>query len=159
MSKKFHNDIWYMELALEEAEKAYKLGEVPVGAVIVDSFGKVVSRGHNEKEKAHDASSHAEINAIRQASQANQNWRLTGHTLYVTLEPCVMCAGALVAARVEKVVFGAYDPKGGAFSLGYNYYSDSRLNHRYKVTGGVEHYRCSRVISRFFKERRSSHKK
>ena len=159
MSKGFHDDFWYMNLALEEADKAYKIGEVPVGAVVVDSSGKVVSKGHNEKEMEFDATSHAEINALRAASKKMNNWRLSGCTIYVTLEPCVMCAGALVASRVDKVVFGAYDPKGGAFSLGYHLHSDSRLNHRYKVLGGIEHYRCSRVISRFFKERRGRHKK
>ena len=159
MSKNFHDDIWYMELALEEADKAYRLGEVPVGAVIVDSSGKVVSSGHNEKEIRFDATSHAEINAIRKASLLNENWRLSGHTLYVTLEPCVMCAGAIVASRLNRLVFGAFDPKGGAFSLGYNYHNDARLNHQFKVTGGLEHFRCSRVMSSFFRERRSAHKK
>lgn len=145
---------WCMRLALDEAEAAYRLGEVPVGAVIVDAKGEVIAKSHNLKESVHNPCGHAELLAIQSAAQKIQGWRLEGCTLYVTLEPCPMCLAGLVQARVAQVVFGAYDAKGGALSLGYNLHRDQRLNHRFSMMGGVLHYECSRLLSQFFKERR-----
>ncbi len=148
-----------MACALEEAEKAYQRYEVPVGAVLVGPDGKELIRASNVKESDNDPCGHAEIIAIREAAKILKSWRLLGTTLYVTLEPCPMCFAAMVQARIEQVVFGAYDPKGGALSLGYNLHKDKRLNHRFQVMGGVRHYECSKIISNFFKENRQEHKK
>ena len=149
--------IWNMNLALEEAQRAYKLGEVPVGAVLVSPDGKVESKGINLKESQFDPCGHAEICALRDQGEKLKNWRLTGHTLYVTLEPCAMCLGAMIQARIQSLVFGAYDPKGGAISLGYNLHKDSRLNHNFSVVGGVRHFECSQILSQFFREKRAGH--
>lgn len=146
---------WNMQLALEEAEAAFRADEVPVGAVVVDEEGNVLARAHNIKEKSFNPCGHAEILAIQKAAKEIQNWRLVKATLFVTLEPCVMCMGAIVNARLKGLVFGAYDKKGGALSLGYNLHQNSKLNHRFKVVGGVEHYKCSKVISDFFRITRS----
>lgn len=146
--------LWCMGLALDEANTAYRLGEVPVGAVVVDAKGEVISRAHNLKESVHNPCGHAELLAIQAAAQKIQGWRLDGCTLYVTLEPCPMCLAGLVQARIKQVVFGAYDAKGGALSLGYNLHRDQRLNHRFSMMGGVMHYESSRLLSQFFKERR-----
>ena len=108
------NDQYYMGLALEEAEKAYALGEVPIGSVLVDGDGQVVARGHNMREIWHDATAHAEMIAIRAACETLERWRLSGLTLYVTIEPCPMCAGALVMSRVDRLVYGSTDAKAGA---------------------------------------------
>ncbi len=146
-----------MGTALLEAEKAYNLGEVPVGAVVIDSIGSIVSTAHNLKEKNKDASAHAEILALRAAAEKIKNWRLNEHTLIVTLEPCPMCMAAMNSFRIKKLIFGAYDSKGGALSLGYNSHKDSRLNHSFEVTGGIMHYECSNMLSQFFKERREQY--
>lgn len=152
-------DIDYlMGLALEEADKAYKIDEVPIGAIICDSSGKIISQAHNIKETNNNPCGHAEILAIQEASKKLNSWRLEDCTLIVTLEPCVMCMGALWQSRIKKLIFGAYDQKGGAISLGYKVYDDSRLNHRFPVMGGVCHFECSRVLSRFFREKRGSYK-
>jgi tRNA(adenine34) deaminase len=148
------NDIWFMNLALAQAEHAYKLDEVPVGAIIVDSAGKVIASKHNEKEKNHNPLGHCECLAIQEACKHIKNWRLSDCTLYVTLEPCIMCMGALSQSRIKKVVFGAYDKKGGALSLGYTINKEKKINHRFSIVGGVEHYKCSQILSRFFKEKR-----
>ncbi len=138
-----------MEQALVEARRAEALGEVPVGAVIVRG-GEVVGRGYNRRETDGDPLGHAEILAIREAAQRVGGWRLTGCTLYVTLEPCAMCAGALVASRVERLVFGASDPKAGyCGSLG-NLVKDARLNHRLDVVDGVLEEECGEVLRQFF---------
>ena len=149
---------WYMGLALEEAEKAFRLGEVPVGACIVDPAGKLVLKTHNLKEKIFDPTGHAEVIAIREASVEKKTWRLTGHSLYVTLEPCCMCMGAISQARIANVIFGAYDPKGGAISLGYNIHKNEKLNHQFNVVGGAKHYECSKIISDFFRLKRRQYK-
>jgi tRNA(adenine34) deaminase len=154
----FPDHIWNMTLALEEADVAYKNDEVPIGAVVVDSSGKVLAKASNDKEKSNDPCGHAEIIAIRKAAEAQGAWRLSGCTLYVTLEPCPMCLAAMVQARVSNVVFGAYDRKGGAISLGYDLFKDSRLNHRFSVMGGIKHFECSRVLSNFFRAKRRSYK-
>jgi len=152
-----HDLNWFMNMAIENANLAIGRGEVPVGAVVVSPDGRALSQAFNEKEYEFDACGHAEIVAIRRAGAVIKNWRLSGCTLFVTLEPCPMCLAAMVHARIERVVFGAYDKKGGAFSLGYNLYKDERLNHQFSVLGGIEHYRCSRLLSEFFKKRRDGH--
>jgi tRNA(adenine34) deaminase len=123
----------WMRLALTEARAALATGDVPVGAIVVDADGRVIGRGRNEREKLQDPTGHAEIVAIRQAAAATGDWRLMGCTLVVTLEPCVMCAGAIVAARVPVVVFGAWDEKAGASGSVYDVLRDRRLNHRVEV--------------------------
>jgi tRNA(adenine34) deaminase len=158
MQNSLTDHLWYMGIALEQADLAYKAQEVPVGAVLVSPDGEVLARGYNLKESHYNSVAHAEILCIIEASKKLSNWRLTDCTLYVTLEPCPMCLAALVQARVKQCVFGAYDAKGGALSLGYHIHQDQRLNHRFSVWGGVRHYDCSRLLSQFFKERRSGYK-
>jgi tRNA(adenine34) deaminase len=143
----------FMRLALAEAEKALLAGEVPVGAVVVRG-GEVIASAHNGPVGLRDPSAHAEILALRRAAAAQGNYRLAGTTLYVTIEPCLMCAGALVHARVSRLVFGAPDPKGGAVVSLYGVLQDGRLNHRVEVTGGVLREACSEILSRFFREKR-----
>jgi tRNA(adenine34) deaminase len=143
----------FMRLALAEAEKALLAGEVPVGAVIVRG-GEVIASAHNGPIGLKDPSAHAEILALRRAAAAEGNYRLAGTTLYVTIEPCLMCAGALIHARVSRLVFGASDPKGGAVVSLYGVLQDARLNHRVDVTGGVLREACSEILSRFFREKR-----
>ena len=143
------DDVKWMRQALAEARQAASLGEVPVGAVVVCA-DEIVGRGHNRREVDGDPLAHAEILAIRQAAERTGNWRLTGCCLYATLEPCPMCAGALVNSRVERLVFGTRDPKAGyCGSLG-NLVADPRLNHRMEVTEGVLAEECSREIREFF---------
>lgn len=158
MYKLENNDYeYFMNLALAEAEKAYKLNEVPVGAVIIDDTGKLIGKGHNNKEVNNDPCGHAEILAIKEATSSLEDWRLNKATLFVTLEPCLMCMGALSQARIGRLVFGAYDKKGGALSLKYDISFDGRLNHRFSVVGGVRHYECSRLLSQFFREKRNKY--
>ena len=141
-----------MHLALDEARKSGS--DVPVGAVVVNSSGEVVASGHNQKEAKHDASSHAEIEAIRAAGEKLGDWRLDNCTLIVTLEPCVMCAGAIVAARIPWVVFGAWDSKVGASGSLYDILRDPRLGNPVEVVGGVLERECSTLIEEFFASRR-----
>jgi tRNA(adenine34) deaminase len=148
-----------MDEALIEAEKAYREDEVPIGAVIVDSAGTIISRTHNQKEKVFNPCGHAEILAITEAAKRKSNWRLTDCSIYVTLEPCPMCLSALVQARISHLYFGAYDAKGGALSLNYNFYKDQKLNHSFPVLGGLRHFECSRLLSTFFKEKRTNYNK
>jgi tRNA(adenine34) deaminase len=143
-----------MGLALAEAEAAAASGEVPVGAVLLGHDGTVLARRHNEREQVGDPTAHAEVLAVREAAAATGSWRLEGITLVVTLEPCVMCAGALVAARVARVVFGAADPKGGACGSLYNVCADPRLNHEVAVLAGVRSEECAATLSAFFGGRR-----
>ena len=142
-----------MTLALDLAHQAADAGDVPVGAVLLRG-GEVVATAFNEKEVAQDPTAHAEVLAIRAAVRNNESWRLENTTLVVTLEPCVMCAGAIVAARIPTVVFGAYDPKAGAAGSLYNLLDDPRLNHRAMVVGGVREDECGEMLRTFFKERR-----
>ena len=151
------DDAYYMSLALEQAEAARAANEVPIGAVIVQD-GRVLATGRNEREGLRDPTAHAEMIAITQASAAVGNWRLAGCTLYVTLEPCPMCAGAIVLARIPRVVFGAADPKAGAVRSLYTLLEDSRLNHRCEVVEGVLAERCGGVLSEFFQRRRLERK-
>lgn len=148
-----------MDEALIEAHKAYREDEVPIGAVIVDSDGAILARAHNQKEKVHNPCGHAEILAISDACKKIKNWRLVDCSIYVTLEPCPMCLSALVQARIGHLYFGAYDTKGGALSLNYNFYKDQKLNHSFPVQGGLRHFECSRVLSTFFKEKRLGYHK
>lgn len=148
------NDEKFMRLALEEAEKARRIFEVPVGCVITDHSGNILSRSHNQREKTNDPTSHAEIVAIRKASAKLNDWRLTGTTLYVTLEPCVMCMGAIVNSRIEKVVFGAKDPKAGALVSNYEIGFDGKLNHTIQFKASVLEDECSEILSLFFKDMR-----
>ena len=143
-----------MAEALEEAVAAGKAGEVPVGAVVV-AGGRIVGRGRNEREARTDPTAHAEILALQRAATALGTWRLGDTTLYVTLEPCPMCAGALIAGRVGGLVFGAADPKAGACGSLYNLCADPRLNHELPVTPGVLAERASELLSSFFAERRA----
>ena len=144
----------FMRLALREAARAGRAGEVPVGAILVNAGGEVVARAHNRPVAASDPTAHAEVVALRRAARRLGNYRLPGTTLYVTVEPCSMCAGALVHARVARVVFGAADPKGGAARTLYRILDDPRLNHRAEVVGGVLEDECREIIRRFFRERR-----
>lgn len=139
----------FMAEALKLAATAAGLGEVPVGAVAVKD-GQIIGRGYNRREIDRDPFSHAEFNAMREAAQAVGAWRLTGVTVYVTLEPCAMCAGALVQSRVSRLVFGATDPKAGAVGSLYNLAADPRHNHRVEVTGGVMSEACSQALKNFF---------
>lgn len=142
-----------MRAALREARKAAEEGEVPVGAVIVHE-GRIVGRAHNQRERLRDPTAHAEMIALTQAAAALESWRLEGTTLYVTLEPCVMCAGAIVNARVPRVVFGAADPKAGACGSLYQVGLDTRLNHTFELVEGVLADECGAVLREFFAQRR-----
>lgn len=143
-----------MQSALTLADRAAALGEVPVGCVIVGPDGTVLAEAHNERETTEDPTAHAEIVALRRASQALGTWRLLGATLYVTLEPCLMCAGAIVLARVKTVVYGCDDPKAGAVKSLYRVLEDPRLNHRVEVIAGVEAEACAARLRQFFAARR-----
>jgi tRNA(adenine34) deaminase len=149
-------DLFYMRFALEEARKALTLNEVPVGAVAV-ADGQVVARGHNQNESLMDPTAHAEMIALREAALSLDRWRLSNVTLYVTLEPCVMCAGAMVHARLGRVVYGARDPKGGACGSEYHILQDYRLNHQVDVTGDVLREEASRLLHDFFYRKRAVH--
>jgi tRNA(adenine34) deaminase len=143
-----------MAIALEEAATAAAAGDVPVGAVVLDADGAVLARRHNERELLGDPTAHAEVLALRDAAAATGSWRLGGATVVATLEPCPMCAGALVGARVRRLVFGAADPKAGACGSLYNLCADPRLNHEVEVVAGVEAAACAGVLSAFFRSRR-----
>jgi len=144
-----------MEEALRLAARAAEAGEVPVGAVIVKD-GRVLARAHNQVETLRDATAHAEMIAITQAAEALENWRLEGSELFVTLEPCPMCAGALVLSRVARIVYGAADPVAGACGSVFNIVDEKRLNHRIPVVKGVLGERCSALLKDFFRSRRKS---
>ena len=143
-----------MRLAIDEAERALVHDDVPVGAVILGPAGAVLGRGHNERELLQDPSAHAEMLAIRQAAEAVGHWRLLDTTLYVTLEPCAMCAGAIVLARIPTVVYGTADPKAGAAGSVLDILAEPRLNHRPTVIGGVLQPECAALLVDFFAARR-----
>lgn len=147
-----------MGLALEQAEIAYKLGEVPVGSVLVSPTGEVLTKQFNLRESQHNPVAHAEILALIDGAKKLQNWRLSDCTLYVTLEPCPMCLSAILQSRIKQCVFGAYDVKGGALTMGFNMHQDKRFNHQFSVIGGVKHFESSKLLSQFFKERRSGYR-
>lgn len=147
------DDERWMTEAIAEAELALGHGDVPVGAIVVHE-GRIIGRGHNEREAAGDPTAHAEITALRQASQELGSWRILDSTLYVTLEPCAMCAGAIVLSRIPRVVWGAEDPKAGAAGSVLDVLADERLNHRPSTTSGICAARCGALLSEFFAERR-----
>ena len=143
-----------MDLALGQAQLAAGLGEVPVGAVLLSPTGEVLAVGHNDRELSHDPTGHAEIVVLRAAAQVAGSWRLDGCTLVVTLEPCTMCAGALVHARVDRLVYGADDPKAGAVGSLWDVVRDRRLNHRPEVVRGVREQECGDLLRAFFEGKR-----
>lgn len=144
-----------MAAALAEARAALATGDVPVGAVVLDARGAIIGRGRNEREKLADPTAHAEVVALRQAAAAIGDWQLTGCTLVVTLEPCVLCAGAILAARIDRVVFGAWDDKAGAAGSVVDLLRERRLPHRVgEVVGGVDERQCASLLEEFFRERR-----
>jgi tRNA(adenine34) deaminase len=148
----------YMRLALAEAQAALDEDEVPVGAVIVQGE-RVIAVAHNQREQLGDPTAHAEMIAITQAAQALEDWRLDGCTLYVTLEPCIMCSGAILQARIPVVVYGATDPKAGAVQTLFHLLGDNRLNHRCQVVPGILAQPCGEILSRFFQDQRRLGKK
>ena len=147
------NDLKYMSIALDEAKKAFDEGEVPVGAVIIKD-GKLLAMAHNNREASNDATGHAETLAIRKACENIGSWRLEDCELYVTLEPCPMCAGAIINARIPRVVFGARDPKGGAMGSVLDL-NDYPFNHHPEVTSGVMEEECRQILSAYFKNKRA----
>jgi tRNA(adenine34) deaminase len=153
------SDEAWMRSALAEADRAATEGEVPVGCVLVDAEGQLLASGHNLRETLEDPTAHAEIVVMREAAKKRGSWRLEGTTLYVTLEPCVMCAGAMVNARVPRVVWGCDDPKAGACRSLYNIGQDARLNHRFDMTPGVLEVECAERLTRFFARLRAQGKK
>ena len=146
-------DECFMKQALEQAKNAQENGDVPIGAVIVYQ-NQIIARSYNQRELLNDPTAHAEIIALTQAAEFRQSWRLDGCTIYVTLEPCCMCAGALVLARIDRLVYGCDDPKTGAAGSIYNIVQDHRLNHRLEVSPGVLTEQCSLVLQQFFRRRR-----
>ena len=151
-------DQHWMQRAIEMAHAAMDADEVPVGAVIVRN-NEIIGAAGNQRESLRDPTAHAEMISITQAAAAMEDWRLSGTTMYVTLEPCVMCAGAIIQARVERVVFGAFDPKGGAVETLFQVLDDSRLNHQCEVTGGVLADICGSLLTNFFASKRALGKK
>ena len=152
-----NTDQKYMELALKEAKKAATIDEVPIGAVIVRD-GKIIARGHNLREKTLDPTAHAEIVAIRKACKKAKSWRLEGSTIYVTVEPCAMCAGTILWSRIERVVYGAKDLKGGALGTTFDLYQVKNLNHYPNVTSGIMEEECAEIIRNYFKNKRINDK-
>ena len=149
---------YYMEQALKEAEKAYKKLEVPVGAVIVKD-GKIIARGYNQKEKKKDTTKHAEIIAIQKASKKLKSWRLTDCEMYVTLEPCTMCAGAIINSRIKKIYIGAMDEKTGVAGSVLNIFEDYTFNHKVEIEKGIKKEECENILKQFFKELRKIKKR
>jgi tRNA(adenine34) deaminase len=147
------DDVLFMTIALEEAKKAFDKAETPVGAIVVKD-GEVIARAHNLRETLQDPTAHAEIIAIRDAAQKLGRWRLTDCCVYVTLEPCAMCAGAMVLARIQRLVYGTSDPKSGAVGSLMNLLSDERLNHKVDVESGILAKECGDILSEFFSSRR-----
>jgi tRNA(adenine34) deaminase len=143
-----------LDAALEVAREALRIGEVPVGAVVLDPAGVIIASAHNEREHGHDPTAHAEVVALRRAGAALRTWHLEGCTLAVTLEPCTMCAGAIVLARIRRLVFGAWDPKAGAAGSRWDLVRDRRLNHRPEVIGGVREAETSALLADFFAQKR-----
>lgn len=152
-----NTDHHFMQAALDEARAAQLCGEVPIGAVVVLN-GEIIGRGHNRRETGEDPTAHAEMLAIRQAAESIGHWRLLETTLYVTLEPCVMCMGAIILARIPRLVFACRDPRAGACGSIYDFSQDERFNHRVMVTEGVLGAACGELLSGFFKELRAGKK-
>ena len=152
------DDERFMRSALAQAREALEDGDVPIGAVVVHN-GRVIGRGHNQREKLNDPTAHAEMIALTAASSFLESWRLEGCTLYVTLEPCAMCAGAIVLARIARLVFGATDPKAGACVSLYNITTDERLNHRVELDQAILADECVMLLTEFFSAQRAKGKK
>jgi tRNA(adenine34) deaminase len=153
----FNEDQRFMGTAIEQARIAEENGDVPIGAVIVHE-GKIIAKAYNQRQQLQDPTAHAEIIALTQAAAALESWRLNGCTMYVTLEPCPMCAGALVLSRMDRLVYGCDDPKAGACKSLYNIVTDERLNHRLEVTTGVMEEQCRQQLQDFFARRRRENK-
>jgi len=149
-------DMKFMKLALRLAKQSEKKGEVPIGAVVVDQNGEILAKATNLRETTHSVLGHAELVAIHRANQKLQSWRLVDCTLYVTLEPCLMCAAALVQSRISRVVFATHDPKGGGLGSLTDLSNDSRLNHRFEVHHGILQVECSDLLKKFFKQKRKT---
>ncbi len=147
----------YVQMAIEQAKIAEENGDVPIGAVIVYE-NRIIGKAYNQREQLQDPTAHAEIIALTQAAAAMENWHLNGCTIYVTLEPCPMCAGALVLSRMDGLVYGCDDPKAGACKSLYNIVQDERLNHRLEVTSGVLAEQCGQLLQEFFAQRRTEDK-
>jgi len=148
-----NKDFEYMNAALEEAQKALALGEVPVGAVLVQD-DTIIARAHNLREWQQNPTAHAELLVIQRAADEKKSWRLLETTLYVTLEPCLMCAGAILQARIPRLVFGAMDPKAGACGSLFTVHQDSRLNHQVTITHGIQEAPCRNMLKKFFQQLR-----
>ncbi len=155
--KSYNDDQRYMQMAVEQARIAEDNGDVPIGAVIVHE-SRIIGKAYNQREQLNDPTAHAEIIALTQAAAALENWHLNGCTIYVTLEPCPMCAGALVLSRMDRLVYGCDDPKAGACKSLYNIVQDERLNHRLEVTSGVLAEQCGQLLQEFFAKRRIENK-
>lgn len=151
------DDNYYMGLAIEQAEKAAEMGEIPIGAVLVHE-GQVIAAAHNLRETNHDATAHAEVLVIRQANELLKRWRLSGCQLFVTVEPCPMCSGAIVNSRIDRVVYGCPDVKAGGAESIFNIITNPNLNHCAQVTAGVREEECAQVMKSFFKRRRQENK-
>ena len=158
MPKDKNTDEQFMRMAIEQAKIAEENGDVPIGAVIVYK-NRIIAKAYNQRQQLNDPTAHAEIIALTQAAAFVESWRLNGCTIYVTLEPCPMCAGALVLARIDKLVYGCDDPKTGAVKSLYNIVQDKRLNHRLEVTSGVLAEDCSKILQDFFQYRRIENEK
>lgn len=148
------DDIYFMKQAIKEAKKACLIDEVPVGAIIVKD-DIIISRAHNTREKSNDPTAHAEINAIRKACKKLNSWRLVGCTMYVTVEPCSMCAGTLLWSRIDRIVYGAKDVKGGALGSSYNLFEQQGINHFPIIEGGILGDECAIIIKDYFKSKRN----
>ena len=155
--KKIHDDNYYMDMAIKEGKKAKEIDEVPIGAVIVCD-GKIVARAYNKKNTSKNALKHAEILAIQKLQKKIKDWHFYNATLYTTLEPCPMCAGAIINFRVGRVVFGAYDKKAGSCGSVINLLTQKEFNHHPDFTGGVKEQECSEMLTKFFKEKRDGNK-
>ena len=151
-------DEQFMRHAMRLAQRAEALGEIPVGAVLVDASGAIIAEGFNTSIIQHDPTAHAEMQALRQGGLAQQNYRLLDCTLYVTLEPCTMCAGAILHSRIKRLVFGAYDYKTGAVGSRFHFFDDYKMNHDVEIVGGVLADECGAMLSEFFKKRRAAKK-
>ena len=151
-------DEQFMRHAMRLAQRAEALGEIPVGAVLVDASGAIIAEGFNTSIIQHDPTAHAEMQALRQGGLAQQNYRLLDCTLYVTLEPCTMCAGAILHSRIKRLVFGAYDYKTGAVGSRFHFFDDYKMNHDVEIVGGVLADKCGAMLSEFFKKRRAAKK-
>ena len=153
MTNQLDQDRKFMEIALQEAQKAFSIGEVPVGAVLVQEE-TIITRGHNQREQRQDPTAHAELIVIQEAAEKLRSWRLIDTTLYVTLEPCLMCAGAMLQARIPRLVLGTRDPKAGACGSLYTVHKDSRLNHQIDIVYGIKEKACRNILKDFFQQLR-----